>query len=43
MSLLNVGYKIMLKALATKLKEILPDLISCQQTTHIKKIHWRRR
>ena len=35
-SLLNVDYKIMSKALATKLKETLPGLISCQQTTYLK-------
>ena len=35
-SLLNVDYKIMSKALATKLKETLPGLISCQQTTYVK-------
>ena len=35
-SLLNVDYKIMLKALATRLKKILLDLISCQQTKYIK-------
>ena len=35
-SLLNVDYKIMSKALATRLKETLPDLISCQQTAYVK-------
>ena len=35
-SLLNVDYKIMLKALATRLKETLTDLISCQQTVYVK-------
>ena len=35
-SLPNVDYKIMSKALATRLKEILPDLISRQQTAHVK-------
>ena len=34
--LLNVDYKIMSKALATRLKETLPDLISCQQTAYVK-------
>ena len=35
-SLLHVDYKIMSKALATKLKETLSDLISCQQTAYVK-------
>ena len=35
-SLLNVDYKIMSKALATRLKETLPNLISCQQTVYVK-------
>ena len=35
-SILNVNYKIMLKALATRLKETLPDLISCQETAYVK-------
>ena len=34
--LLNVNYKIMSKALATRLKETLPDLISSQQIAHVK-------
>ena len=34
-SLLNVDYKIMSKALATRFKEALPDLISCQQTAYV--------
>ena len=35
-SLPNVDYKIMSKALTTRLKEALPDLISCQQTAYVK-------
>ena len=35
-SLLNVDYKIIAKALATRLKETLPKLISFQQTTYVK-------
>ena len=35
-SALNVNYKIVSKALATRLKETLPDLISCQQTAYVK-------
>ena len=35
-SLLDVDYKIMSKALTTRLKETLPDLISCQQTAYVK-------
>ena len=35
-SFLNVGCKIMSKALATRLKETLPDLISHQQTACVK-------
>ena len=31
-----MDYKIISKVLATGLKEILPDLISCQQTTYVK-------
>ena len=34
-SLLNVDYN-MSKALATRIKETLPDLISCQQTAYVK-------
>ena len=35
-SLLKVDYKIMSKALAIRLKETLPDLISCQQNAYVK-------
>ena len=35
-SLLNVDYKIMSKALAIRLKETIPDLIWCQQTAYVK-------
>ena len=35
-SFLHVNYKIMSKVLATRLKETLPDLISCQQTAYVK-------
>ena len=35
-SLLNVDYKIVAKALATRLKETLPKLISFQQTAYVK-------
>ena len=35
-SLLNVDYKIIAKALATRLKETLPKLISFQQTAYVK-------
>ena len=35
-SLLNVDYKILAKALATRLKETLPKLIYLQQTTYVK-------
>ena len=35
-SLLNVVLKIISKALSEKLKKILPDLISAQQTAYIK-------
>ena len=34
-SLLNVDYKIIAKALATRLKETLPKLISFQQTAYV--------
>ena len=36
-SLLNVGLKIISKALSQKLKNVLPDLISSQQTAFLKK------
>ena len=35
-SLLNVDYKIVAKALATRLKETLPKLISFQQMAYVK-------
>ena len=35
-SLLNVDYKIIAKALATRLKETLPKLISFQQTAYVR-------
>ena len=35
-SLLNIDYKIIAKALATRLKETLPKLISFQQTAYVK-------
>ena len=35
-SLLNVDYKTVAKALATRLKETLPKLISFQQTAYVK-------
>ena len=35
-SLLNVDLKIMSKALSEKLKKVLPDLISSQQTAYVK-------
>ena len=34
-SLLNVDLKIKLKALSEKLKQVLPDLISSQQTAYV--------
>ena len=44
-SFLNVDYRIMSKALATRLKETIPNLISCQKTAHVKlcMVHWRGR
>ena len=38
-SLLNVDLKIISKALSEKLKKVLPDLISSQQTTYVKNRH----
>ena len=38
-SLLNVDLKIISKALSEKLKKVLPDLISSQQTAYIKNRH----
>ena len=38
-SLLNVDSKIILKAISEKLKEVLPDLISAQQTAYVKNTH----
>ena len=35
-SLLNVDFKIISKALSEKLKKVLPDLISSQQTAYVK-------
>ena len=44
-SLLNVDLKIISTALSEKLKAVLPDLISSQQTTYVKNRHiderWR--
>ena len=37
--MLNVDLKIISKALSEKLKKILPDLISSQQTAYVKKRH----
>ena len=37
--LLNVDPKIISKALSEKLKKVLPDLISSQQTVHVKNRH----
>ena len=34
--MLNVDLKIKLKALSEKLKQVLPDLISSQQTAYVK-------
>ena len=34
-SLLNVDYKIISKALTSRLKKVLPDLISLQQTAYV--------
>ena len=36
-SLLNVGTKIMSKALATKLKKVIPTIISSNQTAYVNK------
>ena len=38
-SLLNVDLKIISKALSEKLKKVLPDLISSQQTAYVKNRH----
>ena len=38
-SLLNVDSKIISKAISEKLKEVLPDLISSQQTAYVKNRH----
>ena len=38
-SLLKVDSKIVSKALSEKVKEVLPDLISSQQTTYVKNRH----
>ena len=42
-SLLNVDYKIMSKALANRLKETLPDLISSQHTAYVENRFTERR
>ena len=39
LSLLNVDLEIISKALSEKLKKVLPDLISSQQTVYIKNRH----
>ena len=36
MSLLNVEYKIVLKALSIRLKNVLPSLVSSEQTAYVK-------
>ena len=38
-SLLNVDLKIISKALSEKLRKVLPDLVSSQQTTYVKNRH----
>ena len=37
--MLNVDSKIISKDLSEKLKEVLPDLVSSQQTSHVKNRH----
>ena len=37
--MLNIDSKIISKALSEKLQEVLPDLISSQQTAHVKNRH----
>ena len=37
--MLNVDLKIISKALSEKLKNVLPDLVSSQQTTYVKNRH----
>ena len=37
--MLNLGSKIISKALSKKLKEVLPDLISSPQTAYVKNRH----
>ena len=39
-SLLNVDYKIIAKALVTRLKETLPKLISSTNNTCVKQVQW---